>query len=117
MLGAVMALTLLTLGGAFTAIAFSVNRAQERQLDQALLAEAREEAAEIASVGGRRLTISDRPGPAANDVGPLTKYGAIYSDDGAVIAATPTWRSPPRAAALPAEAATPSSETKAEPSP
>ncbi len=108
MLGAVMALTLLTLGGAFTAIAFSVNRAQERQLDQALLAEAREEAAEIASVGGRRLTISDRPGPAANDVGPLTKYGAIYGDDGAVIAATPTWRrSPPRAAALPGETAMP----------
>ncbi len=108
MLGAVMALTLLTLGGAFAAIALSVNRAQERQLDAALLAEAREEAAEIASVGGRRLTISDRPGPAANDVGPLTKYGAIYGGDGAVIAATPTWRhAPPRAAALPEENARP----------
>ena len=108
MLGAVMALTLLTLGGAFAAIALSVNRAQERQLDAALLAEAREEAAEIASIGGRRLTISDRPGPAANDVGPLTKYGAIYGADGAVIAATPTWRhAPPRAAALPGENARP----------
>lgn len=108
MLGAVMALTLLTLGGAFTVIALSVNRAQERQLDAALLAEAREEAAEIASVGGRRLTISDRPGPAANDVGPLTKYGAIYNGDGAVIASTPTWRhAPPRAGALPEENARP----------
>lgn len=108
MLGAVMALTLLTLGGAFAAIALSVNRAQERQLDAALLAEAREEAAEIASIGGRRLTISDRPGPAANDVGPLTKYGAIYDDAGAVLAATPTWRhAPPRAAALPEENARP----------
>ncbi len=108
MLGTVMALTLLTLGGAFAAIALSVNRAQERQLDAALLAEAREEASEIASIGGRHLTISDRPGPAANDVGPLTKYGAIYAADGALIAATPTWRhAPPRAAALPDENARP----------
>ena len=102
MLAAVVALTLLTLGGAFTTIAISVNRAQERQLDEALLAEAREEAAEIAAVGGRRLTISDSPGPAANDVGPLTKYAVIYAHDGAVIAATPTWRRrPPRAEVLP----------------
>lgn len=97
MVGAVMALTILTLGGALAAISLAVNRAQERQLDVALLAEAREEAREIAALGGARLAISDRPGPAANDVGPLTKYGVIYGPGGAVIAATPTWRHPPPA--------------------
>lgn len=103
MISAVMALTILTLGGALSSISLAVNRAQERQLDTALLAEARQEASEIAAVGGDRLTISDRPGPAANDVGPLTKYGAIYGARGAVIAETATWgRTPPRRDALPA---------------
>ena len=102
MIGAVMALTILTLGGALSSISLAVNRAQERQLDTALLAEARQEAGEIAAVGGDRLTISDRPGPAANDVGPLTKYGAIYDGRGAVIAETPTWSgAPPGRGALP----------------
>ncbi len=63
MIGAVMALTLLTLGGAFAAIALAVNRAQERQLDAALLREAGEEAAEIASIGGRRPDDQRPPGP------------------------------------------------------
>lgn len=105
MVGAVMALTVLTLGGAFFAVSLTVNRDQERQLDVALLREAREEAREIAATGGDHLTISDRPGPAANDVGPLTKYGAIYGADGVVRAATPTWRHPPPSrATLPTDA-------------
>lgn len=98
---AVSAVTLVTLGGAFTAVSLAVNRAQERQLDAALLAEAREEAREGAALGGDELAISDRPGPAANDVGPLTKYGAIYDADGRVLAATPTFHgAPPRFDAL-----------------
>lgn len=94
---AVLVLTLITLGGAFFAIYVTVTRSQERQLDDALLAEAREESREAASLGGERLAISDRPGPAANDVGPLTKYGAIYDAEGRVHAQTATFRgaSPP----------------------
>lgn len=108
MVGAVMILTVLTLGLAFAVIFFSVNRSQQRQLDDALLAEAQEEAREIAAIGGTQLTISDRPGPAANDVGPLTKYGALYGRDHSVIAATPTWtRGAPRADALPDTTAAP----------
>lgn len=92
-------LTLVTLGGAFGVVSYVVNRSQERQLDEALMREAAEEARESLATGGNRLMISDRPGPAANDTGPLTKYAVIYDVDGGVIAATPTWGgvAPPRA--------------------
>lgn len=98
MVGAVMALTVLTLGGALGVISLSVNRAQERQLDEALVAEARAEAAEIAGRGESPLEISGRPGPAANDVGPLPKYGVIFDARGGAVATTPNWqhRSPRR---------------------
>lgn len=99
---AISAITLVTLGGAFVAVSSSVNDSQQRQLDLALAVEAREEAGEAARLGGDELAISDRPGPAANDVGPLTKYGAIYGPAGEVLAQTPSWRgSPPRRAELP----------------
>lgn len=90
MVGAVAALTIVTLGGAFVTVSLAVNRSQERQLDHALVAEAREEAREAAALGGAELAISDRPGPAANDVGPLTKYGVIYGPDGRLLASTPS---------------------------
>ena len=100
---AISAITLVTLGGAFAVVSLSVNASQRRQLDLALAQEAREEAAEAAMLGGDELAISDRPGPAANDVGPLTKYGAIYGLAGEVLAQTPSWRGhPPRLAELPA---------------
>lgn len=83
--------TLATLGGATIAISTVVNRSQERQLDDALVAEAHEEAREASEIGGDKLAISDRPGPYANDVGPLTKYGVIYSKDAEVLASTPTF--------------------------
>jgi hypothetical protein len=51
---AISAITLVTLGGAFTAVSVSVNASQERQLDLALAREAREEAAEAASARRRR---------------------------------------------------------------
>ncbi len=105
---AITAITLVTLGGAFAAVAVSVNTSQERQLDLALAHEAREEAAEAAILGGDELAISDRPGPAANDVGPLTKYAALYGPDGAILAQTTTWRgAPPGLVELP-EVASPS---------
>jgi two-component system OmpR family sensor kinase len=88
---AITATTVVTLGGAFAAVSAAVNHTQERQLDNALLAEATEEAFEVSQLGGGKLAISDRPGPYANDVGPLTKYGAIYSLRDEVLAATPTF--------------------------
>jgi two-component system heavy metal sensor histidine kinase CusS len=99
---AISAITLVTLGGAFVAVSSSVNDSQQRQLDLALAREAREEAVEAARLGGDELAISDRPGPAANDVGPLTKYGVIYGPAGEVLAQTPSWRgSPPTRPELP----------------
>ena len=99
--GAISAITLVTLGVAFTAVSLAVNASQREQLDLALQAEAREEAAEAAALGGDELAISGRPGPAANDVGPLTKYAAIYAADGAVIAQTSSWHAhPPTLASL-----------------
>lgn len=99
---AISAITLVTLGGAFMAVSLSVNASQQEQLDLALAREALEEAAEAASLGGDELAISDRPGPAANDVGPLTKYGAIYGAHGRLLAQTPSWSGlPPALAELP----------------
>lgn len=88
---AITATTVVTLGGAFAAVSAAVNHTQERQLDKALVSEAAEEAFEASELGGEQLAISDRPGPYANDIGPLTKYGAIYSIQGDVLASTPTF--------------------------
>ena len=100
LIGVVALLSLVSLGGAFASVAVAVNHAQQRQLDEALRREAREEAREVGALGGTALAISDRPGPAANDVGPLTKYAAIYDREGRVLAATPTF-----GGAVPARAA------------
>lgn len=99
LIGVVSAVTLLALGGAFAAVFVAVTRSQELQLDQALLGEAHEEAREAAAAGGERLMISDRPGPAANDVGPLTKYAAIYGPGDVVLAQTPSFGGTPPALA------------------
>jgi two-component system heavy metal sensor histidine kinase CusS len=97
---AASALGLATLGVAFTTVALVVNRAQERQLDDALRLAATEEAADLAASdppGGSPPVISDRPGPAANDVGPLPKYVAVYWPDGELASATSTFggKAPP----------------------
>ncbi len=85
--------TALTLGGAFTAVSVAFNGLQRKQLDDSLLAVAKTEAAEVNQHG---LRFSDRPGPAANDIGPLTKFGIIYGQDGSIAAATyPFERNPP----------------------
>lgn len=91
LLSAATLVTLVTLGIALAAIYLSVNDSQEDQLDAALLHEALEEARESASKGGDELVISSRPGPMANDVGPLTKFAVIYGPDSRVIAATPAF--------------------------
>lgn len=95
LVSAATAVTLLTLGVALVAIYLSVNDSQQDQLDAALVAEAAEEAREAGSQGGDELVISNRPGPMANDVGPLTKYAVIYGPGGSIVAATPTFRGQP----------------------
>jgi two-component system heavy metal sensor histidine kinase CusS len=92
LIGAVTGVTVVTLGLAFAAISHLVNSDQQRQLDRALLHEAREEASEAARGGdGTHLLISDGPGPYANDIGPLTKYGVIFAGDGRVLSLTETF--------------------------
>ncbi|MFT3925372.1 MAG: HAMP domain-containing sensor histidine kinase [Myxococcales bacterium] len=88
LVASIASFSLVGLGGAFVAVWLSNTHLQERQLDQALLHEAREEAREVGMAGGTRLMISARPGPQANDVGPLTKYAALYAANGKVLAQT-----------------------------
>jgi len=78
-------LMLFTLSLSFVAIAALLDRYQERQLDTALLEVARAEAREAPA---NHFSFTARPGPAANDVGPLDKYGIIFGDQGQVLAAT-----------------------------
>jgi two-component system heavy metal sensor histidine kinase CusS len=92
LVGAVTGVTVVTLGGAFAVVGHLVNRDQQRQLDAALLAEAHQEALEAAQAGGgAQLQIKDGPGPMANDIGPLTKYGAIFAPDRRVLSSTDTF--------------------------
>lgn len=87
--------TTVTLGGTFAAVSSAFNRQQEQQLDAELLAVARDEAREAPALG---FSFTDGPGPAANDVGPLTKHGLIFDEQGQLLAATPPFdqAAPPR---------------------
>ncbi|HQP37946.1 MAG TPA: HAMP domain-containing sensor histidine kinase [Polyangiaceae bacterium] len=85
MTGVVAAVTAVALGGTFAVISLSFNRMQQDHLDAELIAVARTEAQEAPTNG---FDFSDRPGPAANDVGPLTKHGIIYDANGIVLGAT-----------------------------
>ncbi|HXU72028.1 MAG TPA: HAMP domain-containing sensor histidine kinase [Polyangia bacterium] len=98
LIGAVTGVTMVTLGGAFAVVSRLVNADQQRQLDVALVREAHQEAFESArGGGGEKLLISDGPGPYGSDIGPLTKYGAIFAADGRVLSSTETFlgRVPP----------------------
>lgn len=88
----VLVLTLFTLGGAFSAVYFAFNRLQERQLDEALLGAARVEATMIEQQPAEVIALSNRPGPAANQVGPLSTWAAVIDGSGAPIALSPTLR-------------------------
>ncbi len=78
-------LTLVTLAASFASISVVLDRYQERELDQALLVVARAEAEEAPL---NHFSFSPGPGPAANDVGPLEKYGVMFDDQGAPLSAT-----------------------------
>jgi two-component system heavy metal sensor histidine kinase CusS len=98
-------LTLLTLGVAFAAISVVLDRYQERELDDALLQVARVEAQEAPT---NHFSFTSRPGPAANDVGPLDKYGIIFDERGAVLNATqPFDKGKPRLADMSLAVSTP----------
>jgi two-component system heavy metal sensor histidine kinase CusS len=82
----VLALTAITMGGAFATVWERFVASQRRQLDEALLDVARREASEAA---GGSLDFTDAPGPSANAVGPLPKYGVIYTLSGRPLSTTP----------------------------
>jgi two-component system, OmpR family, sensor kinase len=85
--------TAVALASALILIHFGLNRFQERRFDQVLLEIARQEAADAAR---NQLSFSDHPGPAANDVGPIDKYGVIYGNRGDVLDVTePLGAAPP----------------------
>jgi two-component system heavy metal sensor histidine kinase CusS len=71
---------LVTLSGAFSAVWLAYSAGQERQLDGALLAEADEDALDASVAQGP--SAEGRPALRRGELGPITKYGAIY-DSGA----------------------------------
>ena len=86
------ALTAVTVAAAFGTASFVVEHSEERQLDEALRAEAHLEAGELASQRGH-LHVNNRGGPAADDIGRLKKFAVIYGDDGRVVDITSTFAS------------------------
>ncbi len=82
----VVALTAATLGGAFGLVWLRFVNWQRGQLDRALLRLADEEARQIAAGS---LAFTNAPGPSANAVGPLPKFGVIFARDGRPLATTP----------------------------
>lgn len=88
----VVTLTLVTMGAAFAGVWYYFVSAQRGQLDRALFAVAQREAAEAAA---GQMSFSDAPGPSANAVGPLPKYGVIYSRDGVPLSKTDNFAAAP----------------------
>lgn len=82
----VLVLTAVTMGGAFGIVWDRFVASQRRQLDEALLVVAQREASEAA---GGSLDFTDAPGPSANAVGPLPKFGVIYTLNGRPVSLTP----------------------------
>ncbi|MBM3521716.1 MAG: HAMP domain-containing histidine kinase [Alphaproteobacteria bacterium] len=78
-------LTAIALGGAFTAVSSAFNRLQRQQLDRSLLTMAQTEAAEAPR---NAFNFSSGPGPATNDVGPLSAFGVIFDERGTTLSAT-----------------------------
>ena len=77
---------LVTLSGAFSAVWLAYSAGQERQLDAALLAEADEDAVDASVAEG--LSADGRPALRRGQLGPITKYGAIYDPGGHAVAWT-----------------------------
>lgn len=100
---AVLVLTAGTMGAAFFLVWGTFVASQRHQLDVALLDVAEREVAE-ARAGALELT--DAPGPSANAVGPLPKYGVMYDAAGKVLSTTNNFKHvPPLPARSPSKAA------------
>jgi len=89
----VLLLTAGTMGAAFFLVWETFVASQRHQLDVALLEVAEREATE-ARAGALELT--DAPGPSANAVGPLPKYGVMYDRVGKVLSTTNNFKSVPQ---------------------
>jgi|HubBroStandDraft_1064217.scaffolds.fasta_scaffold06659_4 two-component system OmpR family sensor kinase len=77
---------LATLSVSFSAVWLAYGVAQARQLDAALLAEAAEDALDASSANG--LAAGGRPVLRRGELGPITKYGAVYDSAGQPMAWT-----------------------------
>jgi len=97
LVAAVTAVSLASLGAAFGIVSLVFANVQERQLDRALLSVADEEVRALTRDRGDTPVVRDRPGPAANDVGPLPLYAALYDWKGALLSATETFGGAPPA--------------------
>lgn len=84
------AATAVTVASAFGTASFVVERSEQRQLDEALRAEAHLEAGEIAGQRGN-IHVNNRGGPEADDIGRLKKFAVIYGDAGKVVDRTATF--------------------------
>lgn len=91
LLATAVGVTFVAVGGAFTGVWFAFNASQERELDASLLARARDEVAHLNAEG----TFTGRPGPAANDVGPLPTFGVVVDEDERVVLTTNSLRDKP----------------------
>jgi two-component system heavy metal sensor histidine kinase CusS len=102
LIGAVSAVTTVTLGGAFLIVYFAENVSQLHRLDDALHAVANEEAEEIATAAGPMPVLPIRPGPRANGSGPLPRYVVLYDGNGKVLSTSPHFETnAPRLSTLP----------------
>ena len=86
-----VAVTFVAMGGAFTGVWLAFNADQERQLDTSLTARAYVEAEHLATEG----MFTGRPGPAANDFGPMTTFGVLFDDGGQPLVTNVTLRGNP----------------------
>jgi two-component system OmpR family sensor kinase len=76
-----------TLSGSFSVIWLTYATAQERQLDAAILAEAAEDALDASYSSG--ALESGRPALRRGELGPITKYAAIYDPNAQALVWTP----------------------------
>ena len=84
------AATAVTVAATFSTASYVVERSEQRQLDEALRAEAYLEAGEIALQRGT-LHVNNRGGPEADDIGRLKKFAVLYEEDGRVVDKTFTF--------------------------
>lgn len=89
-----------TLSVSFTTVSLVVERSEERQLDEALRAEAHEETREIASRNPFEMRITERTGADADDLGRLPTFAALF-DHGKLVDRTPGFRGGDPAALAP----------------